>query len=286
MKIVRERGFLEARGRDRLKWLQGLVTAELTTLAPGGGCLAAACTRTGKMAGVAVVRVFEDRLLLETEPELVAPLHRHFDRFLIMEQVTLEERIEHVLEIHGPLEGLPRLPWFHFVERDGVVYSANRSLGAEGWTVWPANEPSTMSGEEYEARRIANGWPRWGVDMGPDELPMEAGLEPAAISYAKGCYLGQEVILRVRSFSEPPKRLVLLDCAAPVAAGVPIAEGERVTSASGRFALGYVRKGFKAPGTVVDVGGVSATVRELPWHAYAERPPDRPETKLGRIGPV
>ncbi|GEM_PF-837460 len=285
--FVRVRGFIEVCGRDRVKWLQGLVTAELTTLVPGGGCLAAACSRQGKMVGVMVVRVFEDRLLLEIEPELVAPLRAHFERFLIMEDVALSDRIQPVREVFASQGGLPRLPWFHFVERDGAVHSANRSLGSEGWTIFPATASSTLSEAEYESRRIANGWPRWGVDMGTDELPMEAGLDPAAISYSKGCYLGQEVILRVKTYSEPPKRLVLLALEGKVERGASVTvAGEaigNVTSVAESVALATVRKQYRSPGTRVEVAGIPATVRELPWHAYAERPPDKPQAETGRI---
>ena len=84
-------GLLRLSGRDRIRWLQGFVTAELTTIGPGAGCLAVACNRQGKMIGVMVVRIFEDHLLLETEPELVAPLLSHFDRFIIREDVGVED---------------------------------------------------------------------------------------------------------------------------------------------------------------------------------------------------
>lgn len=277
--IRRDRGLLRLRGRDRVKWLQGLVTAELTTLRPGGGCFAAACTRQGKMVGVFAVRVFEDHLLLETEPELVEPLVAHFDKHLIMEDVAIERAQAIVYEVHG--EG-PGVPWFHFVPAHGGIASTNRMLG-EGMTLIvpaPVDLAPPISEDEYERLRIEAGWPRWGVDMGPDELPMEAGLEPIAISYTKGCYVGQEVILRVKNFGEPPKRLVLLDRAAPV--------GDRgiVTSSAGSVSLGYVPKQSKQPGTVVELSTGPATVRELPWHARAERPPDRPKSDVGKISPV
>src|SRR5213078_261745 len=99
---------------------------------------------------------------------------------------------------------------------------------------------------------------RWGADMDATLLPMEAGLEPIAISYSKGCYIGQEVIQRVKTYSEPPRMLVQLEIAG-AAAGQKIASGGdeigHITSATKNVALGYVLKEFKAPGTHVEVNG-------------------------------
>ena len=104
--------------------------------------------------------------------------------------------------------------------------------------------------------------------MGPDYLPMEAGLEPIAISYSKGCYIGQEVIQRVKTYSEPPRMLVQLEIAG-ARPGDPIASGGEVmgqiTSATEGVALGYVRREYKAAGTEVEVAGRAARVRALPW---------------------
>lgn len=285
--IRRDRSFLRVSGRDRVKWLQGLVTAELTTLSPGGGCFATACNRQGKMVGAFIVRVFEDHLLLEMEPAVRDPLVAHLDRHLIMEDAALA-RVEFLAyEVHG--EGLG-IPWFHFVPAHGGIASANRMLG-DGMTLLvstPVQLAPEISSADYERLRVEAGWPAWGTDMGPDELPMEAGLEPIAISYAKGCYLGQEVVLRVKNFGEPPKRLVQLDRAAPPGSPIRSGDGEigKITSSAGSASLGYVRKEHRTPGTPVVLSTGSACVRDLPWHARAERPPDRPKSEVGKIAPV
>jgi folate-binding protein YgfZ len=108
--------------------------------------------------------------------------------------------------------------------------------------------------------------------MGPDLLPMEAGLEPLAISYTKGCYIGQEVIQRVKTYSEPPRMLVQLAFEGRPAAGARVlaggAEAGTVTSVGDGLALAIVRKEQKAPGTRVEIEpGIAATVRALPWQA-------------------
>lgn len=274
-------GLIRLAGSDRVKWLQGFATAELTTIGPGAGCFAAACNRQGKMIGVFAVRIFDDHLLLETEPGLVAPLLAHFDRHIIMEQVTAED-VTSMWNVFDVVGETPKLPWFHFEARPGGFVSTDRTLGRDGCVFFlePGAPPpggAPMDEAAREALRVANGFPRWGADMGPDELPMEAGLEPLAISYSKGCYLGQEVILRLKTYGEPPKRLVKLGGA--VASGAVVTAGGeaigKVTSAAGNSALAYVRKGHDRPGTRVEAGGVEATVAALPWHAFAERPPDR-----------
>ena len=99
---------------------------------------------------------------------------------------------------------------------------------------------------------------------------MEAGLEPIAISYSKGCYLGQEVIQRVKTYSEPPTMLVQLRVAS-ASPGDTISSGAQeigsVTSANAAVALGYVRKEYQKAGTEVTVAGRPAVVQALPWQA-------------------
>lgn len=284
-----DRGLIRVTGKDRLRWLQGMLTNDVSTLAPGGGCMAAACTRQGKMVGVMVVRLFEDHILLETEPESMPPLTAHFDKLIIMDDVKLEDVSSDWigLEIFGAacrkIVDPGSLPWFHFVAFEGGIASSNRTTGPEGLTLIvppettpPDGEPLTE--EAYETLRIENGFPRWGRDMTSDDLPMEANLEPIAVSYDKGCYLGQEVILRVRNFSEPPKRLVWLsldasDVPAPgTAIRCGMTDAGRVTSsthsprAGHAVALGYVGKEQNKPGTEVQIDGTRAIVNPLPWH--------------------
>ncbi len=291
-----DRSLLRLAGKDRLKWLQGIVTGELTTMSAGQGCFTAACNRQGKMVGVMVVHLLSEQILLEVDSGNLRPLREHFDRYIIMEDVQVTDLSEdwEFLELHGPgsweAAGCAPLPWNHHTTWKSGIAASNRTMGSEGVTLLvPKGEDLPVppgSSEEVERKRIGNGFPKWGVDMGPDELPMEAGLEPLAISYNKGCYLGQEVILRVRNFGEPPKRLVLLR-GAGVRPGVPVKSGEeeigKVTSSSGEVALGYVKKKWKEPGTKVEIEGSPAVVESLPWQKYAERPPDRDSGTISKV---
>jgi folate-binding protein YgfZ len=138
-------------------------------------------------------------------------------------------------------------------------------LAEDAWVLVGDAPPATGTAADWEALRIAEGVPRWGADMGPDLLPMEAGLEPVAISYSKGCYIGQEVIQRVKTYSEPPRMLVALDLDTPLPAGTALGDGAgTLTSVSGLKGLGVVRKEHQAPGTRLAPGVV---VRALPWRS-------------------
>ena len=117
--------------------------------------------------------------------------------------------------------------------------------------------------------------------MGPDLFPMEAGLEPIAIRYDKGCYIGQEVIQRVKTYSEPPRMLVRLELDGPSLPppGAPLTvdgqEVGHVTSAARALsgdkavALALVRKEHKATGTRLSAGALSSVTAPLPWHAVS-----------------
>ena len=268
-----DRTLLRLTGGDRLKWLQGLVTCELTTMSAGQGCFTAACNRQGKMVGVMVVHLQEEQILLEVERSNRESLCAHFERYLIMEDVRIGDLSGewNIRELHGSdvwaALNLSPPAWHHHVSWKGGFAVSNRCLGEEGATLLiPASEEVSF--------------------IGPDELPMEAGLEPLAISYNKGCYLGQEVILRVRNFGEPPKQLVLMRGVKP-SPGSLVKSGEeeigKVTSSSGEVSLGYVKKQWKSPGTELEIDGGVVKVEALPWHRHAERPPDREQGNVSSV---
>jgi folate-binding protein YgfZ len=128
-----------------------------------------------------------------------------------------------------------------------------------------------VSQETIVVVRIESGYPLFGVDMNTDTIPLEAGIEGRAISLTKGCYVGQEVIIRVlhRGHGRVAKHLVLLSVEGPTHVGAPVFAAERevgrVTSAgvsprAGAVALGYVHRDFVASGTELRVDGVPAKV--------------------------
>jgi hypothetical protein len=292
--------FLEVRGRDRVRFIHGFTTNDVFKLATGrdgaeaakqrlpldrtpagGGHVTTALNRQGRMIAAGKLRMFEDCVVLEIPRGCLPPLREHLEKAIIMDKVELadlSERFAHWYvwgrDARDAVPFAPDVPEFHFEVRGDTLVSPFRMTGSPGFDVVVpvAKAGGAVRAPEgaLEPARIEHGWPRWGADMDASMLPMEAGLEPVALSWTKGCYLGQEVVLRVRNFSEPVRMMVQLavDGNAPPPGTPVVAEGAeigRVTSAAGRVALAVVRKSHKDPGTVVEAGGARAAVRDLPW---------------------
>jgi folate-binding protein YgfZ len=278
------RGVVEMTGRDRVRFLHGMCTNDIKKLQPGQGCMAAIVNRQGKMVAEMIALATENALLLEMDRSNLQPAIDHLNRFLVADDVKMQISAAAVLGLWGPraqaLLGVRDLPDFGLVMREGTAVFRNRTIGVEGYHLIVPDAMSDEAGRilghgvvpagfsAYETLRIESGFPRWTADMDANLLPMEAGLETIAISYQKGCYIGQEVIQRVKTYSEPPKMLVQLEVA-DATPGERISLGAEeigtVTSALPTLALGFVRKEYKAPGTEVSVGGKPARVRALPW---------------------
>ena len=280
------RGVIEVTGRDRARFLHGMCTNDIKRLQPGQGCMAAIVNRQGKMVAEMIAHAAENAIFLEMDRSNLVPTVDHLSKFLVADDVSLRVSDAAVLGLWGPrtpsLLAIGDLPDFHFRMREGVAIARNRTIGVEGYhLIVPAakaDEAERLLGhgvvpagfEAHEALRIEFGFPRWGADMDATLLPMEAGLEPLAISYAKGCYIGQEVIQRVKTYSEPPRMLVQLE-AADASAGEKVTHGRdevgTVTSTARSLALALVRKEFKSPGTEVRIAEKVAVVRALPWQS-------------------
>lgn len=289
------RGVIEMTGRDRARFLHGMCTHDIKKLQPGHGTMAAVVQRQGKMVAEIVVRATDHALLLEIERSNLQPAIDHLSRYVVADDVAIKPADLRILGLYGPASadiiGAGGMADFHFVTQGETLVSRDRMMGVEGFRllVPAAGEAGTrarlvtagaraVGPGAIEILRIENGFPRWGADMDATLLPMEAGLEPAAISYTKGCYIGQEVIQRVKTYSEPPSVMVHLSIKAPAppAPGAPIRAGDRavgrITSAAvspvtGKIsALGIVEKVFKNAGTRLSVEGGTATVAALPWH--------------------
>jgi tRNA-modifying protein YgfZ len=162
---------------------------------------------------------------------------------------------------------------------EGFDLIADAALASELKTQLVAGGATAVDAAVAETTRIEAGRPRFGVDMTEDTIPLEAGIEDRAISRTKGCYVGQEIIIRVldRGHGRVARRLVGLKLSSPTlpSRGEAIRSGDRdigqVTSATHSpmletsIALGYVHRDFAMPGTVVAVGGHPATVVETPF---------------------
>lgn len=327
---------LEVSGSDRIEWLQGLLTNDIVALSPGHGCYAAYLTPQGRMIGD--MRVFHrgDRVVLDVVADARATLLSRLDQFIIMEDVVLNDvtDVTGCLAVVGPqaatllsrlaaVDGaaLAGLAEYHHVPLrfDGAegFCVASREWSAPAFDVYlPAGATSSLRAALREADvplldehvretvRIEAGRPRFGVDMDAETIPLEAGIEHRAISLTKGCYVGQEVIIRVlhRGQGRVARRLCWLvseadadndlapradptDQARPWRAGSILrVDGKdvgRLTSVcvsptrKRLLAIGLVHRDAAVSGTSVDVvdGGAwaSARVEMLPQGPVAER---------------
>lgn len=196
-------------GGDRVRYLNGQVTANVTRLAPGQALPACITTAKGRLNGELFITAEPDALLIDTEPELRESLHARIERYIIADDVTLTD----VTEEHGLLHVLHRPP----PDSPGRPVTRARRFGEEGWDLWlPASatvspsfpdDAERLSPELLELLRIEAGVPRWGRELGEETLPPEAVLDLTHIDYHKGCYIGQEVISRVKSVGHVNRHL-------------------------------------------------------------------------------
>jgi len=248
-----DRAVLAITGSDRAAWLQGLVTNDVASLAPGDSRYAAYLTPQGRMITDMTVTARPDRLLLDVPAPLAAALRERLDGLIFAEDAQVVD------------EGQALELWTAILPGErGAMVDAIVATGQPHGLPYPE-----ISLDTFEVVRVERGIPRFLVDMDTDTIPLEAGIEDRAISFTKGCYVGQEVIVRVthRGGGRVAKKLVRWQ-ADPSAAVVPLPGSRifaetrdigRVTSAAfspGREAvvgLGYVHRDFVAAGTEVTV---------------------------------
>ena len=282
------RGKLRLTGGEAADYLQGQVTNDVESLAPGTGCYAALLTHKGKMLADMRVLRGEDFLWLDTEPEALQPVVRNASMYSIGRDVRHEDVSDRyaILSLIGPdarepLDVAPPADEHAFVEGEHGLYVAT-DLGvdvicaaADSAAVRQALGVEEVAEEAAECVRIESGRPRFLFDVGTDTIPQEADLNERAVSFTKGCYVGQETVARLHYKGKPNRHLRGLKLAEPVGQGDEIRLGERVVGevgstavspAYGPIALAVVRREAE-PGAVVTVGsaGVEGRVTELPF---------------------
>jgi folate-binding protein YgfZ len=216
-----DRGKVRITGRDRATWLHGMTTNEVQSLQPGEGNYGAFLTNRGKMLGDYRLVVCEDFLLFDTEPEVRDSLPATLDRYLISEDAAIlpEHDAWALLGVFGTGSGsalatalgadLPPLALYHSTLVADVIVARQNRTGEEGYDVWaPAQEgqglydalvaagAAPIGDEALEILRIEAGIPRYGADMTDETIPLEARLDHA-VSFTKGCYVGQEIVARM-----------------------------------------------------------------------------------------
>ncbi|HYD41720.1 MAG TPA: folate-binding protein [Anaeromyxobacter sp.] len=274
--------FLRFSGKDARSYLHRMSTQDLARLAPGASAYAAFLNAKGHLLAEGHVLAREDDLLVAFDPAAAAEARAHLERFVIMDDVAIEPVPDlRVVPVLGP-EGPRRLEG----RAAGALRVSNERRGAPALDLWvPTAEADALRAalaaagfaalgpEELEGLRILGGVARFGAEVGGDagRLPMEAGLTRAAISFTKGCYLGQEIVVRATVRGQLQRGLVLLALPPGAGPGTVLtaagAEVGRVTSAAdtpeGRVGLGFLRRAHWVQGERLAAAGGEAVVRRV-----------------------
>ncbi len=293
-----EQGKLALTGPQAKPVLNGQVSNDVEALHAGHGVYAALLTSKGKMLGDLRVLDTGDELLLLTERAALQALFDQVRRGAIGWQAELHKRTlqQGLLSLIGPrareVAGADELPRAEHANRAAAVGGAPvllvaTDLGVD--VVCDAQEiervrDALLGGGAVavdeavaEVVRVESGRPRYGIDVDDSTIPQEAGLNARAVSFTKGCYVGQETVARLHYRGKPNRQLRGLRLSAPAAPGTPLHLGERevgrlgssvVSPVHGPIALALVRR-EAGPGDTLAVGedGLSATVVGLPFAA-------------------
>ncbi len=304
---VSDRVQIEVTGRDRVKFLHSFCTNDIKKLQPGQGCEAFVTNVNGKVLGHIFVFAERDSLWLESVAGSAATLLPHLDKYLITEDVRFADRsaefaelllvgasATELLEQFGmSVSSLPR--YGHLSHgRDSLSVRSVRRVDWFDSPTWLLSMPVAQRDEvqrsltqagarqagddEFHAMRIAAGFPIYGIDITEENLAQEVARTELAISFTKGCYLGQEPIARIDAMGHVNRQLCRLELSSgplpsagatildkPAPDGKPV--GTITSSASKRIgaddkplALAYLRSGFAKVGSQVIVDGREAKV--------------------------
>lgn len=290
---------IECAGKDAATFLHNLSTNDIKTLPVSQGREAFFCTHTARVVGHAfITRLDAERFWADADPGQNAVLFKHLDRHLISEQLELRDRSAEVVSLRvvgadaarAIPEGADLAPLETRLLDDGV-----RIRRFPGWNVLAFDlfaDPNAASAwrrrlldagvrvgseDDAEALRIGAGFPKMGADMDAERFVAELDRIAASISYAKGCYLGQEPIVMARDRGQVNRKFLglLLGSAEPPPHGSKVTKGDAeigVVTSSVRsprlgqtIALAYMRRGHWQPGTAATVGSSAAVVAALPF---------------------
>jgi folate-binding protein YgfZ len=285
-----ERTQLLLTGADRVRYLNGQVTSDVRKLLQSQTQMACVTTAKGKLCAEVCLTAQEEALFIDAEGSLREALLARLERYIVADEVTIEDATDRFALLHYLAADPP--PFADL----GQLASARR-FGREGWDLRVPREGFAAAREQLladrvlvdadlaETLRIEAGIPRWGHELDENTLPPEAGLDATHIDYHKGCYIGQEVISRLRSVGHVNRQLsgFIADGDTPLAAGMRLfAQAEDaasigvLTSAAYSFAfekpiaLGYLKRGSPTGALLArtgDANGLQAVVtpRSLPF---------------------
>jgi folate-binding protein YgfZ len=289
-----ERGKLAFTGAQAKQFLQGQVTNEVETLTTGTGCYAALLSPKGKMLGDLRVLDTGAELWLDTERSALQGIFNVLHRAQVGYAAELHKRTlqQGLLSLVGPdarrvagAEALPDeehanaaiavdgIPARAIVTDLGIDLICDAEQTAALIAALTARGARRVPEAAAEVLRVEHGRPRYGVDLDDTTIPQEAGLNDRAVSFSKGCYVGQETVARLYYKGKPNRHLRGLRLSAPVAPGTELTAGGRVVGRLGSVAispehgpigLALVRREV-APGAEVAAGEATATVVALPF---------------------
>lgn len=293
-------GLIELTGADRQRFANAYLTCEVKALAPGHGAYGFLTSAQGRILSDVVVLVLEDRLWIEVGPGQEEAVTDHLKKYILADRVEVRPLADMLpVSLTGPGAAgilgsdLPGEAWAHTHHLvQGIDVRLQRGGPSVPWdsTVWvaAAEEPRLIESlaaldgvrrvgfDALEALRVERGLPRFGRDYGPENFPQETGLEEA-VSYTKGCYLGQEVVARIHyrgGVQKVLRGLVFEGARAPEPGAALLADGREAGTVGSvvrsprldrMVGLSILHRRAAAPGTRLEVAGWgTAEVRELP----------------------
>jgi tRNA-modifying protein YgfZ len=273
------RAKLRVIGADRFRFLNGQITNDLRKANETVAIEACVLNAKGKLNAHVFIAALRESFLIDAEPELREPLRARLERYVIADDVQIEDITDrfslfHVFTAEAPSSGRGRIV-------------SSRRFAATGWDIWgDAARHDTLWADlslEFafydsaaaDLLRIEQGLPRWGRELTEEIIPNEANLEQRTIDYQKGCYIGQEVISRIKMSGQTNKRLCGLISLnnSPLQPGMKLVapsvsgkEAGRITSATRSLRLGkeialaYVKRGFNHPATNLNALSPNAAI--------------------------
>jgi len=257
-------------GSDRVRYLNGQVTNDVRPANDQQSIYACVTDLKGHVFGDVFVHAFEDALWLDAEPGLREVLGPRLERYIIADDAQLSDVTDdwQVWHVFGPATETT-VP--------GVRQVRSERLGVPGMDVWlragdpaPAWAGVAITPEEFEALRILRGIPRWPQELNASTFPPEAGLDARAMSYTKGCYIGQEILSRIRTTGKMPRTLLLWESDQRVSVGTEVYLEDRavgvVTSVTGlpggagTCGLAFVKQGCNRPDSILLAGSGAPSI--------------------------
>lgn len=265
-------------GDDARTWLNGQITNDLKKLTPERGVYGLVLTTKGRV--LADVLAFErgEAVFFVTSRAVWPALHDQLEKYIIMEDVTLRETTLRVISIAGAraaeLDAGAALAGIEATvvassrlgeSREVIVEEAQRAAAqVKLVSAATAFGGGAVSEEAWEAARVERGVPRFAIDFGEKTYPQEAGLEARAVSFQKGCYLGQEVVCMLENRGQLSRSLVRVSLSGAAQAGTAVKRGEErvgeLTSVAGEHGLAMLKRAHTDQGTHLEIDGGTAIV--------------------------